>query len=109
MIASLIEAVRHVEATPLTLEPTAIRASLSTWGVVPAVGAAGIATPARIQDLRSTSASNALAAGPTTFELARIMGGSVGMIEQHRGAPIDSAHDATPSTGGHVAMTELPP
>ena len=62
------------------------------WG--PAIDAAGIAKPARIYDLRSTFASNALAAGITTFELARIMGTSVGMIEAHYGALIDTAHDA---------------
>jgi hypothetical protein len=55
--------------------------------------AAGIAKPARVYDLRSTFASNALAAGITTFELARIMGTSVGMIEAHYGALIDTAHD----------------
>ena len=49
--------------------------------VAPAIEASGIATPARLYDLRSTFASNALAAGITTFELARIMGTSVGMIE----------------------------
>lgn len=42
-----------------------------TW--TPAVESAGIAKPARIYDLRSTFASNALAAGVTLFELARIM------------------------------------
>jgi integrase len=62
------------------------------WG--PAVDAAGIVKPARLYDLRSTFASNALAAGITTFELARIMGTSVGMIEAHYGALIDTAHDA---------------
>ena len=62
------------------------------WG--PAVQAAGIAKPARVYDLRSTFASNALAAGITTFELARIMGTSVGMIEAHYGTLIDTAHDA---------------
>ena len=36
-----------------------------------------IARPARIYDLRSTFASNALAAGVSVFELARIMGTSV--------------------------------
>ena len=46
-----------------------------------AVDTAGVAKPARLYDLRSTFASNALAAGITTFELARIMGTSVGMIE----------------------------
>jgi integrase len=62
------------------------------WG--PAIVAAGVTKPARIYDLRSTFASNALAAGITTFELARIMGTSVGMIEAHFGALIDTAHDA---------------
>ena len=61
------------------------------WG--PAIEAAGIEKPARIYDLRSTFASNALAAGITTFELARIMGTSVGMIEAHYGALIDTAHE----------------
>ena len=54
----------------------------------------GVTRPARIYDLRSTFASNALAAGITTFELARIMGTSVKMIEQHYGTLIDTAHDA---------------
>ena len=62
------------------------------WG--PAVDAAGIAKPARLYDLRSTFASNALAAGITMFELARIMGTSAKMIEQHYGTLIDTAHDA---------------
>jgi integrase len=42
------------------------------WAV--AVKASGVATPARIYDLRSTFASNALAAGVTVFELARVYG-----------------------------------
>jgi hypothetical protein len=62
------------------------------WG--PAIEAAAIAKPARIYDLRSTFASNALSAGITTFELARIMGTSIGMIEAHYGTLIDTAHDA---------------
>jgi integrase len=45
------------------------------WG--PAIEAAGITKPARMYDLRSTFASNALAAGITVYELARIMGTSV--------------------------------
>ena len=48
----------------------------------------------RLYDLRSTFASNALAAGITMFELARIMGTSVKMLEQHYGTLIDTAHDA---------------
>jgi integrase len=62
------------------------------WG--PAIEAAGISKPARLYDLRSTFASNALAAGITMFELARIMGTSAKMIEQHYGTLIDTAHDA---------------
>jgi hypothetical protein len=62
------------------------------WG--PAIETAGIQKPARIYDLRSTFASNALAAGITLFELARIMGTSVKMIEQHYGTLIDTAHES---------------
>jgi integrase len=60
------------------------------WG--PAVTASGIAKPARIYDLRSTFASNALAAGVTVFELAKVMGTSVAMIERHYGTLIGGAH-----------------
>jgi integrase len=62
------------------------------WG--PAIEAAGIATPARMYDLRSTFASNALASGITVYELARIMGTSVSMIEAHYGALLDTAHES---------------
>jgi integrase len=62
------------------------------WG--PAVEAAGIAKPARIYDLRSTFISNALARGLTVFEMARIAGTSVQMIEAHYGALLDTAHDS---------------
>lgn len=48
-------------------------------------------TPARINDLRSTFASNALAAGVGVHTLARIMGTSVAMIERHYGTLIDGA------------------
>ena len=48
----------------------------------PAVKASGVERPARIYDLRSTFASNALAAGVTVFELAKMMGTSVAMIER---------------------------
>jgi integrase len=57
----------------------------------PAVEASGIATPARPYDCRSTFASDALAAGVSVFELARIMGTSVRMIERHYGALLDGA------------------
>jgi hypothetical protein len=60
----------------------------------PAIEAAGIQKPARIYDLRSTFASNALAKGITLFELARIMGTSSVMLESHYGTLIDTAHDA---------------
>jgi hypothetical protein len=52
----------------------------------------GIARPARIYDLRSTFASNALAAGLTVFELAKVMGTSGAMIERHYGTLIGGAH-----------------
>jgi integrase len=57
----------------------------------PAVEAAGIATPARLYDLRSTFATNALAAKVSVFELAKIMGTSVQMIEKHYGSLLDGA------------------
>lgn len=47
--------------------------------------------PARLYDLRSTFASEAVAAGVTVFELARVMGTSVAMIERHYGALLDGA------------------
>jgi hypothetical protein len=62
------------------------------WG--PALDAAGVRRPARIYDLRSTFASNALALGVTVYELPRIMGTSVSMIEAHYGALLDTAHDS---------------
>jgi hypothetical protein len=40
----------------------------------PAVTAFRVVRPARIYDRRATFASNALAAGVTVFELARVMG-----------------------------------
>ncbi len=57
----------------------------------PAIEAGGIRKPARIYDLRSTFASNALAAGVTVFELARIMGTSVEMIERAYGTLLDGS------------------
>lgn len=57
----------------------------------PAIEAGGIAKPARIYDLRSTFASNALSAGVSVFELARIMGTSVQMIERSYGVLLDGA------------------
>ena len=59
-----------------------------------AIKSAGIAKPARLYDLRSTFASNALAAGVTVYELARIMGTSVRMIELHYGALLDTANES---------------
>jgi hypothetical protein len=44
-----------------------------------------------IYDLRSTFASNALAAGVSVFELARVVGTSVAMIERHYGTLIEGA------------------
>jgi integrase len=59
------------------------------WG--PAIEASGVRTPARIYDLRSTFATDALAAGVAIHALARIMGTSVRMIERHYGTLLDGA------------------
>jgi integrase len=59
----------------------------------PALEAAGV-PPRRIYDLRSTFASQALAAGVSVFELARIMGTSVRMIERHYGTLLQGSGDA---------------
>jgi hypothetical protein len=59
--------------------------------VGPGREAAGVRTPARLYDLRSTFASNALAAGVSVFELAGVMGTSVQMIERHHGTLLDGA------------------
>jgi hypothetical protein len=57
----------------------------------PAAIASGIREPARLYDLRSTFASNSLAAGVTVFELARLMGTSTTMIERHYGTLVEGA------------------
>jgi integrase len=57
----------------------------------PAIAATGVRRPARIYDLRSTFASNALAAGVTVFELAHVMGTSVAIIERHYGALLEDS------------------
>jgi integrase len=57
----------------------------------PAVAAAGVQTPATPYDMRAF-ALNALAAGVTVFELAKLMGTSVRMIEKHYGALLEGAH-----------------
>jgi integrase len=59
----------------------------------PALEAAGVPYR-RIYDLRSTFASHALAAGVSAFELARIMGTSVAMIEAHYGALLQGSASA---------------
>jgi integrase len=59
------------------------------WG--PAIEAAGVKTPAMIYDLRKTYASDSLAAGVSVFELARVMGTSVAMIERHYGKLLDGS------------------
>lgn len=57
----------------------------------PAIEAADIRKPARPYDLRSTFASNSLAAGVSGFELAKLMGTSTAMIERHYGTLLDGA------------------
>jgi integrase len=81
--------------TPLLFSaPAGGLLNLNNWrrrDWVPAVEASGIATPARIYDLRATFASDALAANVSVFRLARVMGTSVRMIERHYGALLDGA------------------
>ena len=60
----------------------------------PAHEAAGV-RPRRIYDLRSTCASQSLAAGSSVFELADFMGTSVRMIERHYGKRLDGAGAAS--------------
>jgi integrase len=57
----------------------------------PAIEASGVREPARIYDLRATFASTAIRAGVPVFELAKIMGTSVRMIELHYGSLLDRA------------------
>ena len=56
----------------------------------PALDAAGV-EPRRIYDLRSTYASQSLAAGVSVYDLARYMGTSVRMIELHYGKRLDGS------------------
>ena len=58
---------------------------------LPAIEASGVRRPACIYDLRSTFASSTLAAGVSVFQLARVMGTSVRMIERHYGAMLDGS------------------
>jgi integrase len=60
----------------------------------PAVEASGVAPPARIYDLRSTFASDALAAGVGIHALARLMGTSTTMIERHYRTLLDGAMES---------------
>lgn len=57
----------------------------------PAIEASGVARRARIYDLRATFASRALAAGVSVFELARVMGTSVLMIDRAYRTLLDGA------------------
>jgi integrase len=57
----------------------------------PAVEASGVAKPARIYDMRATYASESIAAGIGSDELARVMGTSVAMIEEHYGVLLGGA------------------
>jgi integrase len=63
----------------------------------PAIVASGVRQPARIYDLRATFASTAIRAGVPVFELAKIMGTSVRMIELHYGSLLEGAAAAIAS------------
>ena len=65
-----------------------------TWPTSAAVSGVRRSRPprsAKIYDLRSTFGSNSLAARMSIFELARVMGTSVAMIERHYGALLEGA------------------
>jgi integrase len=64
----------------------------------PAVEASEVTRPARLYDLRATFASNALAAGVTPFELGKVMGTSVRMLERHYGTLIAGRGLGSPPT-----------
>jgi integrase len=57
----------------------------------PAIEASGVAKPARIYDMRATYASESIAAGIGSDELARVMGTSMAMIEEHYGVLLGGA------------------
>ena len=57
----------------------------------PAIEASNVAKPARVYDMRSTYASESIAAGIGSDELARVMGTSVAMIEEHYGVLLGGA------------------
>ena len=83
----------RVREHPRAARSTSTTSATGMW--IPAVDVGGgREAGTAVRPSVSTFASNALAAGITTFELARIMGTSVGMIEAHYGALIDTAHDA---------------
>jgi len=100
-------AVKLAAATASRIEPTTMsgqkRCRCTTRGSVTRQRRrgsvhAGSATVDGRNDLRSTFASNALAAGVTVFEFARVMGTSVRMIEQpatdeRREAPVPRPPD----------------
>jgi integrase len=93
-LQSLDALVPRLDTTLLFPAPQGGLLNLDNWrrrSWLPAVEAAGIQRPARIYDLRSTFASNALAARVTVFELARVMGTSVEMIERHYGTLLDGS------------------
>jgi hypothetical protein len=85
-------AARHAAALPRARRRAAQPHNFRRRVWSPAVEAAGVRTPATPYDLRDAFASNALAAGVTVFELAKVMGTGVRMIERHYGALLEGAH-----------------
>jgi hypothetical protein len=85
-----------IRSTPsyrlLSQERSQRKAALVQWA--PPIKASGVRTPARIYDLRSTFASNALAAGVSVFQLARIMGRHYGAMLDGSSAEIATQLDA---------------
>ena len=70
------------------------------------IGFGASAGPARGQSAVRPAGHHPRSRGLTTFELARIMGNSIGMIEAHYGALVDTAHDAILTRLDAVAQSE---
>jgi integrase len=74
----------------------------------PAIEAAGLAAPLTPYSMRHTYASFALAAGVSIFDLARLMGTSVKMIDETYGHLVRDSHDRVRQALEERARRDLP-
>jgi hypothetical protein len=75
--------------------------------LVPSIDRAGVARPARIYDLRSTFASNPLSVKVEPFELARIMGTSIEIIERPYGTLVAAGGASQTTSRAKSAQTRI--